>query len=83
MNANTKNPNNTIVLTVEKYQEILETNMEQSIRISKLEKTLQAEYDYAEGVMKERDQLKNELESMTCERDMLKEYLPKAEVTEE
>ena len=61
MNANTNNPNNTITLTVEKYHAMLETNMEQSLEISRLKRTLQAEYDYAEALLEEIKQLKVEL----------------------
>lgn len=64
MNANTNNPTNTITLTVEKYQAMLETNMEQSMEITELRKTLKAEYDYAEGLIREIQELNKELRAL-------------------
>lgn len=75
----TNTPKNTVDVPVDRYQAILETNLEQSIEITRLKNALQTEYAYAEGLLKEINQLNRdhskEVEDLRAEIKLMIDFL--------
>ena len=76
----TNTPKNTVNVPVDRYQAILETNLEQSIEITRLKRSLQEGYDYTEGLLKEIDQLYTEVKRLE---EALKNKTCNCDITEE